>query len=164
MPTQQGNYQESKIECDGKVYVLSFEKKSARTILSVNGSAQVIEKLQKSKNPVLVDSAVWVRLLPLEKQPHLSDGAVALLLARKSKVSSRGQCGSGREIELVFFDVRKFYFKRLSTYLIESCLDSVNMALDGQSMLDFMKIENGELVGDFDDIHGEQGIRKFLKP
>ncbi|MGH6648446.1 hypothetical protein [Aquabacterium sp.] len=163
-PLEQGRYQVSRIECDGHRYVLRFDKKNARTTLIYKGVRQVIDDVPVHQSPVLVDSAMWVRLLPLEKQPYLKNGIIALTLARKSKVGSTGQCGAGREVDLIIFDVLKPRVKKLSKYVLESCLDSVSIALDGARILDAFSVENGELVGEYDDIRGEQGVKKKFLP
>jgi hypothetical protein len=163
-PVERVRYQESKIECNGFSYALKFDKKNARATLVFKGLSQVVDDVPRNQNPILVDSAQWVRLLPLEKQPYLVNGIVALTLARKSKAASSGQCGSGREIDLVFFDVHKSKLKRLSSYVLESCLDSLNIALDGVKLLDAISIENDELIGEYDYFHGAQGVRRKFTP
>ncbi|CAH0348148.1 hypothetical protein AQB9606_00370 [Aquabacterium sp. CECT 9606] len=163
-PIERRNYQESKINFDGNLYILRFNKKNAQTTLFFKGGHQLVDDVPINKSPLLVDSAMWVRLLPLEKQPYLKNGIIALTLARKSKVDSTGQCGAGREVDLVFFKASKSRVKKLSRYVLESCLDSVSIALDAAHMLDAISVENGELVGDYDDISGEQGLKKKFLP
>lgn len=137
---------------DGKAYFLTYSYKSGHISLRSPDRVNVLAKVPKRFDPTLVGSERLIAFLPNELQPYLKKKVVLYTTAiRTSGGTGGGQCGSGSEIYLHALDVKKTQPKVLSSVLVSSCEQSIELydADIGSGKIGSMKTVNGYLRARF---------------
>jgi hypothetical protein len=112
-------------------------------------SLLALVRVEKDKNPERVGMESYIRLLPLDLQPYLSNNKVLFLSAERSRANNgMGQCGAGAEVYLHALDLEPSPPRLVSSVLIGSCFESIEM-VGGESgtlnVHDTFSVENQRL-------------------
>lgn len=126
---------------DGKAYQIHYDRKITSVVLEYGKKKIVLQKVPKRFDPTLVGSDVFIGFLPDNLQLYKDSSILAFVSSiRTSGGNGGGQCGAGAEIFLNFLDVQKAAPKILSSILIGSCDEAIEL-MDQ----DMSKGELGEL-------------------
>ena len=124
----------SKICIDSQLFSLTYNYPKRLLSITSHQSGQRIyyDKLQKGYNPeyVMGGDGEAIRFLPMKLQPYLNQGKVLYFSSTRTTAGNgMGQCGAGLETFLNVFDIKSKRPVRVSSILISSCTENIELAI-----------------------------------
>jgi hypothetical protein len=118
---------------NNKLYEIRYRPNEGEVVLKHSGIRQVLIRIPKKFDPVIVGAEAVIGFLPGKLQVYGESNILMYVTSmRTSGGNGGGQCGAGAEIYLNFLDVAKPVFRSFSRILIGSCEESIE--LDGQNI------------------------------
>ena len=144
----QNNAKQTSTICVGEnSFTLAYDANANTISVRSRQGKTVLHRIPKGYNPTLVGAQQSIAFLPPQLQPYAAREVLLYTSARRSNCGDgRGQCGSGAELYLHALSIKTEPPKVLSSILIGSCKESIELYEGAPPSWDNFSIINGKLA------------------